>query len=49
MEKGSLVVHLQTQHGMAEGRLGQEGDEESWGDDTRTYRVAFPAKVGNRP
>ena len=49
MAKGSLVAHRQTQHGVAKGRLGQEGKEEAGGDEPRTYRMAFPAKAGPRP
>ena len=49
MPKGSLVMHCQTQHGMARGGLGPEGDEADRGDEPRTYRMAFPAKAGPRP
>ena len=47
--KGSLVTHLQTQHGVAKGRLGPEGDKEDGGDDTRPYRMALPANAVPRP
>ena len=47
--KGSLVAHRQTQHGVAKGRLGKEGDKTSWGNNPRTYRMTFPAKTGNMP
>ena len=47
--KGALVVHRQTQHGVAKCRLGQEGNEEAGRDDPRTYRMAFPAKSRHRP
>ena len=49
MEKGSLVVHHQTKNSVKKGRLGKEGDEEARGEDTRTYRMAFPAKAVPRP
>ena len=49
LEKGSLVVHLQTQHSVVKRSSWQVGDEEGGGDDTRTYRMAFPAKSGPRP
>ena len=42
--RGSLVAHLQTQHGMVIGGLGQEGDEEGGGDNARPFRMAFPEK-----
>ena len=45
MAKGSLVTHRQTQHGMAKGGLGLEGDEYNGGDEPITYRMTFPAKV----
>ena len=49
LEKGSLVTHRQTQHGLAKGRLGSEGDEaDKGGDDTRTYRMEFPMRLGPR-
>ena len=49
VEKGSLVVHHQNQHGMVKGRLGQEGDEEAGGDNARTCRMDIPANAGPRP
>ena len=50
LAKGSLVTHRQTQHGVAKGRLGSEGDEaDGGGDDPRTYKMAFPVRVGPRP
>ena len=49
LAKGSLVTHCQTQHGVAKGGLGSEGDESDGGDKPRTYRLAFPARVGPRP
>ena len=49
MSKVSLVVHHQTQHGVAKGRLGQEVDEVAEDDKTRTYRMVFTAKHGPRP
>ena len=49
LAKGSLVTHLQTQHGMTKGGLGSEGDKADGGNEPRTYRLAFPEKVGPRP
>ena len=49
LAKRSLVAYRQTKHGVAEGELGQEGDEEGRGNGTRTFRMAFPAKSGQRP
>ena len=46
---GSLEAHLQTRHGVAKGGLGQEGGREARGDNTRTYRMLFPAKAGTMP
>ena len=37
------MVHHQTQHGVAKGRLGQEVDEVAEDDKTRTYRMVFTA------
>ena len=42
-------MHCQTQHDMAKGVPGQEGDGEGRGNDTKTYRMVFPEKVGPRP
>ena len=42
-------MHRQTQHGVAKGVPGQEGDGEGGGDDPREYMTAFPAKAGPRP
>ena len=49
VENVSLVAHLQTQHGVAKGRLGQEGNEAEGGNKTRTYRMMFPDKDVPRP
>ena len=49
MAKGSLVAHLQTQHGGAKVRLGQEVNKESGGDKPRNYRTEFNTKAGLRP
>ena len=49
VENVSLVAHLQNQHGVAKGRLGQEFNEEAGGNKPRTYRMTFPAKDGPRP
>ena len=49
LAKGSLVAHRQTQHGVAKGGLGQEGEDEARGNNVRTYRMAFTANVGTRP
>ena len=43
------MVHHQTQHGVTKGRLGQEGDEASTGDNPRTYRMAFNKNAVPRP
>ena len=44
------MTHRQTQHGVAKGGLGSEGDEaDGGGDDPRTYRMTFPMRVGPRP
>ena len=47
--KGSLVTHRQTQHGVAKGGLGKEGNKEDRGNDTRIYMMELPAKAGPRP
>ena len=50
LEKGSLETHLQTQHGVAKGRLGPEADEaDRINDKPRTYKMEFPARAGPRP
>ena len=50
LAKGSLVTHHQTQHGVAKGRVGSEGDEAyRGGNDPRTYRMAFLTRTGPRP
>ena len=49
LEKGSLAAHRQTHHGVAKEGLGQEDNGEGWGNEPRTYRTEFPAKVGSRP
>ena len=49
LEKGSLVAHRQTQQGVANWGLGQEGDEEGGGDDIRTSRIVFPTNAVPRP
>ena len=49
LAKGSLVEHHQNQHGVAKGGLGQEGDKEGGGNNTRTFRIAFHAKSGLMP
>ena len=45
----SLTSHRQTQHGVAKGGSGQEGDGEVGGDNPRTFRMTFLAKAGPRP
>ena len=42
-------MHRQTQHGVAKGGFGPEGNEAGEVNNPRTYRLAFPAKVGPRP
>ena len=49
MVKGSLVNNRQTQHGVARGGLGTEGDESARGNKPRTYSISFPAKARHRP
>ena len=44
-----MYVHRQTQHGVAKGGLVSEVGRADGGDDTRTYRMAFPARVRPRP
>ena len=46
IEKGSLVAHCQTQHGVTKGGLGQVGNKEARGANPRTYRMVIPAKIG---
>ena len=48
LDKGSLVTHRQTQHGVAKGGLGSEGDEADGGNEPRTYRLTFPVRAGPR-
>ena len=44
------MTHRQTQHGVAKWRLGLDGDEvDGGGNNTRTYKMAFPARAGPRP
>ena len=44
------MTHRQTQHGVAKGRLGSEGDEaDGGGKEPRTYRMAFPTRSEPRP
>ena len=55
LEKGSLVMHRQTQNGVDKGGLVSEGgrvgraDGCNGGNNPRTYRMAFPAWLGPRP
>ena len=49
VEKGSVIEYRQIQQGLEKGRLGQEGDEAARGNESRTYKMAFPAKAGSRP
>ena len=50
MDKGSLMIHRQTQHDVANWRWGSEEDKAyRGGDDPRTYKMAFPTRVGPRP
>ena len=52
LEKGLLVTHRQTQHGVDKGGVGSEGGEadgSNRGKNPRTYRVAFPVQAGPRP
>ena len=46
--KGSLVAHLQTQHKLVKGRLGQEDDEADGGNEPRNYKMVFPKKARPR-
>ena len=48
LTRGSLATHCQTQHGVAKGVPGQEGEGEGGGDNPRTYRRAFVTKEGPR-
>ena len=51
LEKGSLVTHRQTQHGVAKAGLrleGGEADGGNGGDYPRTYRLEFPVREGPR-
>ena len=43
------MTHHQTQHRVAKGGLGSEGDEVDLGENPSTYRMAFPARAGPRP
>ena len=43
-----MVTHRQTQHGVAKGGLGSEGDKADGGNDPITYRLTFPAMAGPR-
>ena len=47
--RGSLSVHLQNNYGVYKGVPRQEGDGEYGYDDTKTYKMKFPAKAGPRP
>ena len=50
LAKGSLLIHRQTQHGVAKRGLGLEGDEaDESGDNPMTYRMAFPTRSGHSP
>ena len=49
MARGSLAAHLQTQHGVAKGEPGQEGNGEGGDNEPRAYRMAFLEKAGPRP
>ena len=48
LTRGSLAAHLQTQHVVAKGGLGQEGNKEGGGNNLRTLRMEFSAKEGPR-
>ena len=44
------MTHCQTQHSVAKGRLGSEGDEaDGGGYKPRTYKMAFLTKAEPRP
>ena len=44
------MTHRQTHNGVAKGRMRSEVDKvDRGGDEPRTYRVAFPNRVGPRP
>ena len=49
LERVSLDVHFQTQHGVTKGGSGQGGDKEGGGSEPITFRMAFTEKVGPRP
>ena len=49
MAKGSLLKHRQTQHGVVNGGLRLECNLAAGGNNTRTYRMEFPAKAVPRP
>ena len=49
LARKSLAVHGQTQHGVERGESGQEGKEESGGDNPREFKMTFPEKAGPRP
>ena len=49
LEKGSLVMHRQTQNGVAKGGLGTEGGGADGGKEPMTYRMAFPTRAGPMP
>ena len=45
----SLAAHCQTQHHVAKGGPGQEGNGDGGVNDPRTNRMAFLAKAGPKP
>ena len=49
LARGSLDAHRQTKNGAERGWAGKEGNKESRGYKTRTFRITFPAKAGTRP
>ena len=49
LEKGSLVVHRQTQNGVAKGGSGQVGNKDGGGNEPSIYRIAFTSKSGPMP
>ena len=47
LDRGSLAVHCQTQHGVAKVVTWQEGEGEGGNNGPRTYRVTFTTKAGS--
>ena len=44
LAKGSLVMHRQTQHGVAKGGLGSEGGMADEDNNPMKYSMVFPAR-----